>query len=161
MAGDRARVQAMATWAGVAPRSGCRRSRPDVVRHHRGSGAVLSHRPSTAPAREGNVIAKTAITTTRASVSHPGDRRWQLRRPTRTMRRRLSARCWSTSEPGRCDAGCPAVPAWSHNPWLCRLVQACLATGDAVAGLVDDAALAWRSDQQIRFLVENLIEAIS
>jgi len=52
-------------------------------------------------------------------------------------------------------------PAWTHNPWLRRLVQAYLATGDAVAGLVDDAALAWRSDQQIRFLAENLIEAIS
>ena len=29
------------------------RSRPEVVRYHRGSGAVLSHQPSTAPARGG------------------------------------------------------------------------------------------------------------
>src|SRR6266702_8536739 len=34
---------------------------PDVVRHHRGSGTVLSHQPSTAPTREGNVIANTPL----------------------------------------------------------------------------------------------------
>ncbi len=66
----------------------------------------------------------------------------------------------SAAEPKRGDRRF-ADPAWTHNPWLRRLVQAYLATGDAVAGLVDDAALAWRSDQQIRFLAENLIEAIS
>src|SRR5260370_33407050 len=55
--------------------SGCRRSRPDVVRHNRGSGAVLSYQPSTAPARAGNVIANTAITITRTAWPHPGDRR--------------------------------------------------------------------------------------
>src|SRR6266849_10464475 len=54
-----------------------------------------------------------------------------------------------------------ADPAWTHNPWLRRLVQAYLATGDAVTGLVHDATLGWRSDQKIRFLAENLVEAIS
>jgi len=34
---------------------------PDVVRHHRASGTVLSHQPSTAPTREGNVIANTPL----------------------------------------------------------------------------------------------------
>ncbi len=66
----------------------------------------------------------------------------------------------SAVEPKRGDRRF-ADPAWTHNPWLRRLVQAYLATGDAVAGLVDDAGLAWRSDQQIRFLAENLIGAIS
>ena len=66
----------------------------------------------------------------------------------------------SAVEPNRGDRRF-TDPAWTHNPWLRRLVQAYLATSDAVAGLVDDAALAWRSDQQIRFLAENLIEAIS
>jgi hypothetical protein len=66
----------------------------------------------------------------------------------------------SAVEPKRGDRRF-ADPAWTHNPWLRRLVQAYLATGDAVAGLVDDAGLAWRSDQQIRFLAENIVEAIS
>src|SRR5216683_2160483 len=66
----------------------------------------------------------------------------------------------SAVEPKRGDRRF-ADPAWPHNPWLRRLVQAYLATGDAVAGLVDDAGLAWRSDQKIRFLAENLVEAIS
>src|SRR5260370_2333875 len=66
----------------------------------------------------------------------------------------------SAVEPKRGDRRF-ADPAWTHNPWLRRLVQAYLATGGAVAGLVDDAGLAWRSDQKIRFLAENLVEAIS
>jgi hypothetical protein len=66
----------------------------------------------------------------------------------------------SAVEPKRGDRRF-ADPAWTHNPWLRRLVQAYLVTGDAVAGLVDDAALAWRSDQQIRFLAENLLAACS
>ena len=46
------------SWFSLTPGSQIGRSaQPDVVRHHRGSGAVLSYQPSTAPAREGNVIA--------------------------------------------------------------------------------------------------------
>ena len=41
-----------------------------------------------------------------------------------------------------------------------KIAQA-VAAGDAVAGLVDDAGLSWRSDQKIRFLAENLIQATS
>src|SRR5258708_35424205 len=66
----------------------------------------------------------------------------------------------SAVEPKRGDRRF-ADPAWTHNPWLRRLVQAYLATGGAVAGLVDDAGLAWRSDQKIRFLAENLVEGLS
>jgi polyhydroxyalkanoate synthase len=66
----------------------------------------------------------------------------------------------SAVEPKRGDRRF-ADPAWRHNPWLRRLVQAYLAAGDAVAGLVDDAALSWRSDQRIRFLAENLVQATS
>jgi len=66
----------------------------------------------------------------------------------------------SAAEPRRGDRRF-ADPAWRHNPWLRRLVQAYLAAGDAVAGLVDDAGLSWRSDQRIRFLAENLVQATS
>ena len=66
----------------------------------------------------------------------------------------------SAAEPKRGDRRF-ADPAWRHNPWLRRLVQAYLAAADAVAGLVDDAGLSWRSDQRIRFLAENLVQAAS
>ena len=66
----------------------------------------------------------------------------------------------SAAEPKRGDRRF-AYLAWTHNPWLRRLVQAYPATCDAVAGLVDDAGLAWLSDQKIRFLAENLVGAIS
>jgi polyhydroxyalkanoate synthase subunit PhaC len=66
----------------------------------------------------------------------------------------------SAVEPKRGDRRF-ADPAWRDNPWLRRLVQAYLAAGDAVAGLVDDAGLSWRSDQRIRFLAENLVQATS
>jgi hypothetical protein len=44
---------------------------PDVMRHHRGSGNVLSHQLSTAPTRQSIVIANTPPT----PLQHPG-RRW-------------------------------------------------------------------------------------
>jgi polyhydroxyalkanoate synthase len=52
-------------------------------------------------------------------------------------------------------------PGWSENPVLRRLVQAYLAAGRTVEQLIDDADLAWRDDQRVRFLAENLVEALS
>jgi polyhydroxyalkanoate synthase subunit PhaC len=52
-------------------------------------------------------------------------------------------------------------PGWSQNPVLRRLVQAYLAAGRTVEQLIDDADLAWRDDQRVRFLAENLVEALS
>jgi poly[(R)-3-hydroxyalkanoate] polymerase subunit PhaC len=52
-------------------------------------------------------------------------------------------------------------PGWSANPLLRRLVQAYLAAGRTVEQLIDDADLAWRDDQRVRFLAENLVEALS
>jgi polyhydroxyalkanoate synthase len=52
-------------------------------------------------------------------------------------------------------------PAWSQNPLLRRAVQAYLATGRTIDTLVADAGLDWRDDRRVRFLVENLQQALS
>ena len=49
--------------------------------------------------------------------------------------------------------------AWTENPLLRRLLQAYLAGGQTVGQLVGDAELAWRDEQRMRFLAENLVEA--
>jgi len=52
-------------------------------------------------------------------------------------------------------------PAWTSNPVLRRLVQSYLVAGEAVEGLLDDADLEWRSDQRVRFLADNLVDALA
>jgi len=75
-----------------------------------------------------------------------------------------------------------ADPAWMTNPALRRLVQAYLAGGDTLLGLVEDAAGGWRADGQagqaadgraeaapldwrdaerVRFAAANLVEALA
>jgi polyhydroxyalkanoate synthase len=54
-----------------------------------------------------------------------------------------------------------ADPAWTENPLLRRVVQAYLAAERTADELVDDAALDWRDDKRIRFLADNLAEALS
>jgi polyhydroxyalkanoate synthase len=51
--------------------------------------------------------------------------------------------------------------AWTSNPILRRMVQAYLAGGQTAEQLVADAGLGWRDDQRIRFVSENLLEAVS
>ena len=51
--------------------------------------------------------------------------------------------------------------AWTDNPVLRRLVQAYLATGQAAEDLVADAELDWRDAERVRFLVENLVQALA
>jgi polyhydroxyalkanoate synthase subunit PhaC len=54
-----------------------------------------------------------------------------------------------------------ADPAWTENLLLRRIVQAYLATEMTADQLVGDAALDWRDDKRVRFLTENLEEALS
>ncbi len=54
-----------------------------------------------------------------------------------------------------------ADPAWTENPMLRRLTQLYLATGRTVEQLIDDADLGYRDERRVRFLVENIIEALS
>ncbi|MDX6325940.1 MAG: poly[(R)-3-hydroxyalkanoate] polymerase subunit PhaC [Nocardioidaceae bacterium] len=52
-----------------------------------------------------------------------------------------------------------ADPGWSGNPLFHRAVQAYLAAGTALHGLVDDAELDWDDDQRMAFVMENLVDA--
>jgi poly[(R)-3-hydroxyalkanoate] polymerase subunit PhaC len=54
-----------------------------------------------------------------------------------------------------------ADPAWSGNPLLRRTVQAYLAIAERALQLVDDAQLDERTEQRVRLLVENLVEAMA
>ena len=54
-----------------------------------------------------------------------------------------------------------ADPAWTGNPVLLRLCQAYLVTGAMLEELVDDADLDWRSEQQMRFVVQMVVDAMA
>ena len=51
--------------------------------------------------------------------------------------------------------------AWSGNPAFRRLLQSYLATGSTVDGLIGDAGLDWRSERQVRFAAENVLDALA
>jgi polyhydroxyalkanoate synthase len=52
-------------------------------------------------------------------------------------------------------------PAWTENPLLRRVVQAYQAAGQTTEQLLGDAALGWRDQQRVRFLMDNLVAALS
>ena len=52
-------------------------------------------------------------------------------------------------------------PAWETNPLLARLVQLYIAGARTLDQLIDDADLVARDSARVRFLVENLMEAIA
>jgi polyhydroxyalkanoate synthase subunit PhaC len=52
-------------------------------------------------------------------------------------------------------------PAWQENPLLHRIMQAYLAAGEAAEGLLDDAALDWRDNEKMRFVMDNLVEGLA
>ena len=54
-----------------------------------------------------------------------------------------------------------ADQAWESNWLLRRLLQAHLATSDAVDGLISDAELDWRHERQARFAAGNLLDALA
>jgi len=66
----------------------------------------------------------------------------------------------SQVEPGPRDKRF-ADPAWSGNPVLHRLCQAYLVSGTALERFVDEADLDWRSEQQMRFAVQMLVDALA
>ena len=66
----------------------------------------------------------------------------------------------STVEPGKRDKRF-ADAAWSGNPVLRRLCQAYLVGGAALENMVDDADLDWRSEQQMRFAIQMVVDAMA
>ena len=51
--------------------------------------------------------------------------------------------------------------AWQENWFLRDLLQAYLAVGETVDGLIDDAAVDWRTQRQARLAASNVIDAIA
>jgi polyhydroxyalkanoate synthase len=51
--------------------------------------------------------------------------------------------------------------AWSQNPAFRRLLQSYLATGRTVDALICEADLDWRSERRVRFMAENLLDALA
>ncbi|MDQ6649310.1 MAG: alpha/beta fold hydrolase [Actinomycetota bacterium] len=70
------------------------------------------------------------------------------------------ARGRSEVEPSKRDKRF-ADPAWAGNPLLRRLVQAYLVTGKTIDDLLEDAALEWREYTQLRFVADNVIDAVA
>ena len=54
-----------------------------------------------------------------------------------------------------------ADPAWQQNPLLHRTMQAYLAAADTRRRLFADADLDWRDAEKMRFVLDNLVEALS
>ena len=52
-------------------------------------------------------------------------------------------------------------PAWTQNPLLRRAVQGYLATATTVAGLVEDVPMSGRDTERMRFVTENLVDALA
>ena len=97
--------------------------------------------------------------------------RWagSLARRPRTTARRLGALAGETAKvvagtsdvtPRRGDRRFTDT-AWTENPLLRRLVQVYLASGRTVDQLVADADLDPRDRKRVRFLVENVVEALA
>ena len=54
-----------------------------------------------------------------------------------------------------------ADPAWQENWMLRELLQAYLAVGQTVDGLIDDAAVDWRTERQARLAAANVLDALA
>jgi polyhydroxyalkanoate synthase len=54
-----------------------------------------------------------------------------------------------------------ADAAWQSNWLLHRLMQGYLALGTTVEGLIDDAEMNWRAEQQARFMLGNVLDALA
>ena len=52
-------------------------------------------------------------------------------------------------------------PGWLESPFFHRVMQAYLAAGATVTGLLDDAELGWSDDRKARFIAENLVDALA
>jgi polyhydroxyalkanoate synthase len=66
----------------------------------------------------------------------------------------------STIAPSRRDRRF-ADAAWMQNPLLRRVMQAYLATGETVEGLVQDVPLDWQDAERVQFVTENVVQAMA
>jgi polyhydroxyalkanoate synthase len=54
-----------------------------------------------------------------------------------------------------------ADPAWERNWLLHRVMQAYLAVGESVDGVISDAELGWQTERQARFAASNVLDAVA
>lgn len=54
-----------------------------------------------------------------------------------------------------------ADAAWQQNPLLHRIMQAYLASAETAEGLLADAALDWRDNEKMQFVVDNVVEGLA
>jgi len=54
-----------------------------------------------------------------------------------------------------------ADPAWTHNLGTRRVVQAYLAAGQTVDGLVQDVPMDWQDAERVNVVASNLLQALS
>ncbi|MCX6399072.1 MAG: alpha/beta fold hydrolase [Propionibacteriales bacterium] len=117
------------------------------------------------------LLVDAALGTVRRFVPDMSTARWaiSLARQSRTTARRLGSLAGeagkiavgtSTLAPRRGDRRFTDV-GWTENPLLRRLVQLYLAGGQTVEQLILDADLDPRDRKRVRFLLENLVEAIA
>jgi len=52
-------------------------------------------------------------------------------------------------------------PAWQENPILHRIMQGYLAGSETAEGLLADAALDWRDNEKMQFVVDNFVEGLA
>ncbi|QLL08595.1 PHA/PHB synthase family protein [Mycobacterium vicinigordonae] len=52
-------------------------------------------------------------------------------------------------------------PAWQQNPVLHRIMQAYLAAAETAEALLADAALQWRDEEKMQFVVNNIVEGLA
>ncbi|GAA3677988.1 class II poly(R)-hydroxyalkanoic acid synthase [Nocardioides ginsengisoli] len=117
------------------------------------------------------LLVDAALGPVRRFVPDSSTARWavSLARSPRTTVRRLGA---LAGEAARVAVGTSQLaprrgdrrftdPAWTENPLLRRLVQLYLASGQTIDQLVDDADLDPRDRKRVRFLLENVVEAMS
>ncbi|HYF26002.1 MAG TPA: alpha/beta fold hydrolase [Baekduia sp.] len=90
------------------------------------------------------------------------------RRPDRVVKRTagLGAELARVAR-GTCEIAPPkgdrrfADPAWKNNWAFRRMLQAYLAVGETVDGLVSDAGLDWAGERRARFALENVLDAVA
>jgi polyhydroxyalkanoate synthase subunit PhaC len=90
------------------------------------------------------------------------------RRPGRLVRRSSAL----TAELAKILAGRPELklphgdrrfldPAWSASWFYRRLLQAYLAVGEMVDGVISDAELDWADDRKLHFITQNVVDALA
>ena len=137
----------MTATAAAPPRTAADGSPLDVMLTDAALGPVRRMLPGRAAAKLALQLAGRPVDTTRLAV-----------RTAAELARVAAGR--STIAPSPRDKRF-ADPGWTGNPVLQRICQAYLVGGAALETVVEEADLDWRSEQQLRFLVQMVVDAMA